>query len=65
MPQNGTVKFFDTEKGFGFIIEDSTKQEVFVHVSKLQDLIIKDNDKVEFDMEITPRGLVASNIKLA
>jgi cold shock protein len=60
----GTVKFYNTEKGYGFIIEDTTKQEAFVHAKQLNDVIINDNDRVEFDTEITPKGLVASNIKV-
>ena len=47
---NGTVKFFNTEKGFGFIKDESTNQEYFVHVTGLVDEI-KENDWEEY---ITP-----------
>jgi len=45
--KNGTVKFFNGAKGFGFIIEDETKEEFFVHVSGLIDKI-NEGDKIEF-----------------
>ena len=46
----GTVKFFNESKGFGFIIDEETKKEVFVHVSGLVDKV-KENDEVEFEVE--------------
>ncbi|MEY2830104.1 MAG: hypothetical protein RIQ33_1962 [Bacteroidota bacterium] len=61
--QKGTVKFFNTEKGFGFIkTEDG--QELFVHVSGLKDTI-KEGDNVSFDVQEGKRGLNAVNVKLA
>ncbi len=44
----GTVKFFNEDKGFGFIVEDETQNEIFVHVSGLEEDIEK-NDKVSFE----------------
>ena len=61
---NGTVKFFNNLKGFGFIKEDNSDQDYFVHVSGLmQD--IKENDQVTFDLQEGRKGLNAVNVKLA
>jgi cold shock protein len=60
---HGTVKFFNTEKGFGFIKHDDSSKETFVHVSGLIDEI-KENDKVEFDVTNGKKGLNAVNVKL-
>ena len=61
---NGTVKFFNDTKGFGFIKEANSDQEYFVHVSGLvQD--IKENDEVTFDLQEGRKGLNAINVKLA
>ena len=58
-----TVKFFNTEKGFGFIKHDDSAQETFVHVTGLVDEI-KQNDKVEFDLQNGKKGMNAVNVKL-
>ena len=60
----GTVKFFNTEKGFGFIQDDETNKDVFVHKTGLIDRI-RDNDKVEFDVEQGQKGPNAVNVRLA
>ena len=61
--KTGTVKFFNESKGFGFITQEDGK-EIFVHVSGLkQD--IRQNDKVEFDVEEGKKGLSAVNVRLA
>lgn len=59
---SGTVKFFNESKGFGFILEDETGKELFVHVSGLIDKITK-NDKVEFEIQNGKKGLNAVNVK--
>ncbi len=60
---NGIVKFFNEQKGFGFIKESNTNQEYFVHVSGLvQD--IRENDEVTFDLQEGRKGLNAINVKL-
>ncbi|MES2457124.1 MAG: cold shock domain-containing protein [Bacteroidota bacterium] len=61
--KNGTVKFFNTEKGFGFIKEDNGN-EIFVHVSGLKDEV-RENDRVVFDVQEGKKGLNAVNVKLA
>lgn len=60
----GTVKFFNTSKGFGFITSESG-EDVFVHVSALGGLTINEGDNVTFDIVDGKRGKAASNIALA
>lgn len=62
--QEGRVKFFDSKKGFGFIVNEETGQEYFVHVSSTIDMI-RDNDLVLYDIEEGKKGQVAVNVKLA
>jgi CspA family cold shock protein len=59
----GTVKFFNETKGFGFIIDEDSRKEYFVHVSGLVDKI-KENDEVNFEIEEGRKGLNAVNVKL-
>jgi len=59
----GTVKFFNESKGFGFITESGSNTEHFVHVSGLIDQI-KENDSVEFDLTEGKKGLNAVNVKV-
>ncbi len=61
---NGTVKFFNETKGFGFIKEDESGKEYFVHVTGLSDKI-RENDNVTFDIQEGKKGLNAVNVKLA
>jgi CspA family cold shock protein len=60
----GTVKFFNDSKGFGFIKDDESGKEYFVHVSGLNDEI-RENDVVTFDLQDGKKGLNAVNVKLA
>jgi cold shock protein len=59
----GTVKFFNPTRGYGFIKEDGSEKEYFVHSSGLVDQI-KDNDSVTFDVESDKKGPRAGNVKL-
>lgn len=61
--QKGTVKFFNTSKGFGFIKPDDSSEDVFVHVSGLVDEI-RENDKVSFEIEKGRKGLNAVNVQI-
>jgi cold shock protein len=63
MQQKGTVKFFNSTKGFGFIKHDDSDEETFVHVSGLVDEI-KENDKVTFEVIRGKKGLNAVNVEL-
>ncbi len=60
---NGTVKFFNRSKGFGFITPDDGSKDVFVHQNGLTDQITE-GDKVSYDVEETPKGLNAINVKV-
>ena len=60
----GTVKFFNNSKGYGFIKDDESENEYFVHVSGLIDEI-KQNDKVSYDLVEGKKGLNAVNVKLS
>ena len=60
----GIVKFFNETKGFGFIKEEESNKEYFVHVSGLVDQV-KQNDEVTFELEEGRKGLMAINVKQA
>ncbi len=59
----GTVKFFNESKGFGFIKEDGTDKEHFVHVSGLIDEI-QEEDQVEFELKEGRKGLNAVDVRV-
>jgi CspA family cold shock protein len=59
----GTVKFFNDAKGFGFIKEEDSNTEHFVHVSGLIDEI-REDDTVEFELKEGNKGLNAINVKV-
>lgn len=63
MQKEGTVKFFDTTKGFGFISQSENRNDVFVHSTGLIDEI-RENDKVSFDIEEGRKGPNAVNVKV-
>ena len=58
----GTVKFFNETKGFGFITQANGNEDVFVHNAGLIDNI-RENDEVVFDIEKGQKGLMAVNVK--
>lgn len=60
----GVVKFFNETKGFGFIKEEGTDKEYFVHVSGLINKI-KDNDEVTFELAEGKKGINAVEVRLA
>jgi len=59
----GTVKFFNDSKGFGFITEEGSNKEHFVHISGLIDEI-REGDVVEFDLQEGKKGMNAVNVKV-
>ncbi len=65
--EKGKVKFFNAEKGFGFIINESNNEELFVHFSGIVSegyKTLEDGEAVTFDIENGPRGLQAINVKV-
>ncbi|HEY5510108.1 MAG TPA: cold shock domain-containing protein [Prolixibacteraceae bacterium] len=60
----GIVKFFNVTKGFGFVKDDESQNEYFVHVTGLIDQI-KENDHVTFELQDGRKGLIAVNVKQA
>ncbi|MCB0490622.1 MAG: cold-shock protein [Cyclobacteriaceae bacterium] len=61
--QEGTVKFFNNTKGFGFIKPNNSTEDVFVHQSGLIDEI-RENDKVKFEVERGKKGMNAVNVEV-
>ena len=61
--KKGTVKFFNESKGFGFVTEDYSNTEYFVHVSGLVDEI-REGDAVEFDLKEGRKGLNAVDVRV-
>jgi cold shock protein len=62
----GTVKWFNDAKGFGFITPDDGSKDLFAHFSAIQAggfKSLKENDKVQYDVEDSPKGPRAANIK--
>ena len=61
--KNGTVKFFNASKGFGFITEDDSNTEYFVHVTGIIDEI-NEGDAVEFELKEGRKGMNAVNVRV-
>ncbi|KAA3438034.1 cold-shock protein [Rufibacter hautae] len=61
---HGTVKFYNSDKGFGFITDTQSNKEYFVHVSGLIDQISED-DEVVYELQEGRKGFNATNVKLA
>lgn len=59
----GQVKFFNNEKGYGFITDAETKESIFVHINNIIDTI-RENDRVTFEIEMGHKGPNATNVKL-
>ncbi|MGK0366680.1 MAG: cold shock CspA family protein [Saprospiraceae bacterium] len=62
--RKGRVKFFNGEKGYGFLIDVETEESVFVHINNLLDPV-QEHDKVTFEVEMGPKGPNAVNVKKA
>ena len=62
--KTGKVKFFNEDKGFGFIIETNSTNEHFVHISGVNESTLKENDEVSFDLVEGKKGPNAVNVTL-
>ena len=65
---NGTVKWFSNDKGYGFIANDESGEDIFVHFSAIQIdgfKTLKEGQKVSFDVTTGPKGKQAANIQAA
>lgn len=63
----GTVKWFNEEKGYGFIAVEDGSKDVFVHYSEIQSegfKTLRENDRVEFDVVAGQKGPQAANVRL-
>jgi len=60
----GKVKFFNEAKGFGFIIDNESGNEYFVHISGINENTITENDEVTFELVEGKKGLNAVNVSL-
>ena len=63
---SGKVKWFNTKKGYGFITEDKTEKDIFLHISALEESklkILKEDQKIEFEIKEEKEKLQAINIK--
>jgi CspA family cold shock protein len=59
----GTVKFFNESKGFGFITNDETGKDIFVHITALNGESLNEGDKVEYEEEEGRKGTVAGRVR--
>ncbi|WP_228852693.1 cold-shock protein [Aegicerativicinus sediminis] len=60
----GTVKFFNDSKGFGFITNNETKKDIFVHVTNLRGVELQQGDQVEYEEEEGRKGKVATKVRV-
>jgi len=60
--ERGTIKFFNEKKGYGFILDENTQKEVFVHHSGLVDKI-RNDDQVTYEIAVDQKGKKAVNVR--
>jgi CspA family cold shock protein len=68
MPETGTVKWFNNDKGYGFIKRNGSGEDVFVHHSSIQASgyrTLNEGETVEFEVKQGPKGLQAENVRRA
>jgi cold shock protein len=62
--QTGTVKFFNETKGFGFITNEDTGKDIFVHVTGLRGERLNEGDRINYEEEEGRKGIVATSVVL-
>ena len=63
---SGKVKWFNTKKGYGFITEDKTERDIFLHISALEESklrVLKEDQKIQFEIKEEKEKLQAINLK--
>ena len=60
----GKVKWFNDQKGFGFIAQDDSDNDLFVHSSAIEGGLLRDNDPVQYEIGEGQKGPCATNVKL-
>jgi cold shock protein len=60
--QTGTVKFFNESKGYGFITDDESGKDIFVHVTALRGVVLREKDRVSFEITEGKKGLNATEV---
>ncbi len=60
----GTVKFFNESKGFGFIVNDQTGKDIFVHISGISTETLREGDKVSYEEVDGRKGKLAENVEV-
>lgn len=60
----GTVKFFNGSKGYGFITNDDTGKDIFVHATALNEVQLNEGDKVTYEEEEGRKGIVAGQVQV-
>lgn len=60
----GTVKFYNVSKGYGFITNDTTGKDIFVHATSLNGTELNEGDKVEYEEEEGRKGIVAAQVQV-
>ena len=60
----GTVKFFNESKGYGFITNNETGKDIFVHASALNGEALNEGDKVEYQEEEGRKGIIAAKVRV-
>ncbi len=60
----GTVKFFNESKGYGFITNDETGKDIFVHVTGINGEALNEGDKVEYQEEEGKKGIIAAQVSV-
>ncbi|WP_413511146.1 cold-shock protein [Myroides odoratus] len=60
----GVIKFFNEDKGFGFITNETTKEDIFVHITGLNTKNLEQGNRVSYDEEQGKKGLIATNVQV-